>query len=150
MILLAFGLFNFSCGDSEKTEKPQALDTSELAEKSEDNSGIPAKSRPHPGQQVYNQHCKICHQADGSGVYGVFPPLTPNKYIEDKQQFITLMLRGMTGKIKIDGVEYNNIMVPHDHLSNQELADVISYVRSSFGNQLGPVTKEEVATARNK
>ncbi len=80
----------------------------------------------------------------------MYPPLTPNTYIANKDSIIHVVLNGMQGKIEVDGEVFNNFMAPHSHLSDQELAEVISYVRSSFGNALDPVTADEVASARKK
>ncbi|PTN09780.1 cytochrome c [Mangrovibacterium marinum] len=102
----------------------------------------------HPGKKVYDQYCKVCHQQEGQGISGVFPPLTPNRFVRDKAQFIDLVLNGMKGEIELDGESYNGVMLPHKQLSDQQIADVISYVRSSFGNELEGVTKDEVEAAR--
>lgn len=102
----------------------------------------------HPGKPVFDQNCKVCHQDQGQGVSGIFPPLTPNPYIVDKAKIIDLVLNGMKGKIEIDDKSYNGIMVPHRQLSDQQIADVISYVRSSFGNKLDAVSPQEVGAAR--
>lgn len=148
------------CG-SKKEEKPRAIDTAELARKMEETgsagpAGKVEKNKPaepvrkHPGEAVYKAYCITCHMGDGSGVPGMYPPLTPNIYIEDKEKLISVLLEGMTGKIEVNGQVYNNFMAPHGHLSDEELAAVMSYVRSGFGNDLDPVTAEEVAAARKK
>lgn len=102
----------------------------------------------HPGKDVYNQNCKVCHQANGEGVSGVFPPLTPNRFVRDKEQFIDIVLNGMKGEVEVDGKTYNGLMTPHKHLTNQQIADVISYVRTSFGNEQEAVSPKEVEAAR--
>ena len=135
------------CGGKKKDDKPQPLDTSELAEKVK--PAVPSAEK-HPGREVYAVYCATCHQSNGSGVPGMYPPLTPNRHIENKDTLIDVVLNGMKGKIEVDGEIYNNFMAPHNHLSDQELADVTSYVRAAFGNDLGPVTAGEVASARKK
>jgi mono/diheme cytochrome c family protein len=102
----------------------------------------------HPGKKVYDQYCKVCHQTGGQGVSGVFPPLTPNGYVSDKGKFIDIILNGMKGEIEINGERYNGLMVSHRQLTDQQIADVISYVRSGFGNKLEPVSPQEVEAAR--
>lgn len=144
LILACSGLTLSSCSNS--PAKPQALDAAYLSE-----SAMPTQSATadvHPGKKVYDQVCKVCHQANGEGVSSVFPPLTPNPYVADKKQMIQIVLQGMKGKIEVDGDTYNGLMTPHDNLTNQELADVISYVRSSFGNKLEAVTAAEVEAGR--
>lgn len=120
----------------------------ESAEKSSSLNDAQPVAETHPGKAVYRKYCLTCHQADGSGVPGMYPPLSPNEWIADQDKMIELMLNGQSGKITVNGQIYNNLMPAHDFLSDQEIADVISYVRSSFGNDLEPVSKEEVAAAR--
>ncbi len=147
ILVLACVLSAPGCGDKKKGDKPQPLDTSELAEKVKPAGLSPEK---HPGREVYATYCATCHQSNGSGVPGMYPPLTSNRYIENKDTLIAVVLNGMKGKIEVDGEIYNNYMAPHSHLSDQELADVTSYVRAAFGNDLDPVTAGEVASARKK
>ncbi len=120
----------------------------ESSEKSSSLNDAKPETETHPGKTVYQKYCLTCHQADGSGVPGMFPPLSPNEWIADKDKMIELMLNGQSGEITVNGEVYNNLMPAHDFLSDQEIADVISYVRSSFGNDLEPVSKEKVAAAR--
>ncbi len=103
----------------------------------------------HPGKRVYDQYCKACHLADGTGIRGMHPPLVNNKTVNGKaDKLIEVTLKGKSGKIVIDGVEYNGIMPPHNHLTNNQIADVLTYIRQSFSNNSGPVTPEEVAKLR--
>lgn len=113
----------------------------------------PEKSLPKKlsdGEAIYKKHCAACHQMDGSGVIGQFPPLTNTKWVNgDKEDLIYIMLNGLTGELKVKGVVYNSIMAPYDFMSDQQIADVLSYVRKEFGTGAGPVTKAEVAKVRN-
>ncbi|MEN6455098.1 MAG: cytochrome c [Prolixibacteraceae bacterium] len=135
------------CGGHQR-EKPLPVDTSTFSEA--EKSSKPVDRKQHPGEGVYKAYCATCHQPNGKGVPGMYPPLTPNTYIANKDSIIHVVLNGMQGKIEVDGEVFNNFMAPHSHLSDQELAEVISYVRSSFGNALDPVTADEVASARKK
>jgi mono/diheme cytochrome c family protein len=103
----------------------------------------------HPGKRVYDQYCKACHLADGAGMRGMHPPLIRNKTVNgNTDKLIDVTMKGMSGKVTIDGVEYNGIMPPHTHLTDQQIADVLTYVRQNFSNNTGPVTPEEVAKRR--
>lgn len=105
----------------------------------------------HPGKKVYNSVCLVCHMADGSGVPGMHPPLIQTDWVNgDKERLIEITLNGMSGKIEVNGETYNSIMPPHSHLSDKQIADVLTYVRQSFGNNAGEVTVEEVQKVRNK
>lgn len=141
---LACTLLIAGCGSNQKEAKPQPIDTSTLKETEKQGD------RQHPGEGVYKAYCITCHQSNGTGVPGMYPPLTPNAYIENKDSIIQVVLNGLQGEIEVDGEVFNNFMAPHSHLSDQELAGVISYVRSSFGNSFDPVTAEEIASARKK
>ncbi len=104
----------------------------------------------HPGKEVYNSVCLACHMADGSGVPGMHPPLIETDWVNgDKERLIKLVLQGVSGKLEVEGDTYNSIMPPQAHLTNQQIADVLSYVRQNFGNDASPVTEEEVQQVRN-
>jgi mono/diheme cytochrome c family protein len=147
VLILACAFLAASCGNNRKEEKPQPLDTSTLGEtkKTEETA-----SQKHPGESVYKSYCATCHQPNGMGVPGMYPPLSPNPWIENKDSLISVTLNGLQGKIEVNGDVYNNYMAPHGHLTDQELADVMSYVRSSFGNDQEPVTAAEIKAARKE
>lgn len=103
----------------------------------------------HPGEAVYNAVCLACHMADGSGVPGMHPPLTGTERVNgDKEQLIDIVLNGMTGEIEVNGEIYNGIMPPNTHLTDKQIADVLTYIRSNFGNESSEITEEEVAEVR--
>ena len=137
-----------SCSGDSSKKKAKPLDTANILRETQPHKKSAKKTAFHPGQAVYNEYCLACHQSDGSGIAGMYPPLSQNQYILNKDKLIDVVLNGMSGKIEVNGDIYNNFMVPHSHLSDEELANVISYVRSNFGNDLEPVTKEEIAAFR--
>jgi len=104
------------------------------------------------GEEIYNKVCLACHQADGSGVPMMFPPVTQSKFINgDNEQLIRVILDGMSGPVEIKGEEYNSIMPPQkDNLDDQEVSDLIYYLRNSFSNSAGDITAEEVARIRKQ
>lgn len=103
----------------------------------------------HPGKTVYNQHCLPCHQAEANGVPGMFPPLTDTRMVQgDKEELIGVVLFGLEGEIEVKGEIYNTIMAPLPYLSDREVADVLTYVRQSFGNDASEITPDEVARVR--
>ncbi len=100
------------------------------------------------GKKIYTTYCLACHQADGKGVQGMNPSLVDTDWVGgEKNKLIGVILNGMKGK-KVDGEEYRNIMAPHDFLNDQDIADVLTYIRSNFGNDFGAVTPEEVKAQR--
>ena len=107
------------------------------------------KSSIERGKQVYNTYCLSCHQADGKGVQRLNPPLLNTEYVSgDKKRLIGIILNGLDGEIEVDGETYNNVMASHDFLKDEQIADVLTYVRNSFGNKYSLVTPAEVKTVR--
>lgn len=103
------------------------------------------------GEQVYNAHCLACHQADGSGNPGMYPPLDLTETVlGDKNKLIDITLNGLTGEIEVKGEIYNQVMIPHNFLTDEQIADVLTFIRNSFGNQAEAVTPEEVAARRTQ
>lgn len=103
------------------------------------------------GKKVYTTYCLSCHQADGSGVPKMNPPLIKTSWVlGDKKRLITVVLQGMNEKIEIDDEEYENVMASHAFLKDEEIADVLTYVRNSFGNKASVVTSAEVKEVRAK
>jgi len=103
------------------------------------------------GKKVYEKVCLACHMVDGGGVPNMNPPLIQTSYVlGDKLKLIYIVLHGMTDRIPIEDEYYSNNMASHADLSDQEIADVLTYVRNSFGNKAGTVTVAEVKAVRNK
>lgn len=100
------------------------------------------------GKQVYLEQCLACHQADALGVSGMNPPLVKTKFVlGDKATLVKIVLNGMTG-IEVEGEDYHGVMAPHSDLTDQQIADVLTYVRNSFGNKAKAVTAAEVKAIR--
>lgn len=100
------------------------------------------------GKSIYSQNCLTCHQVDGLGVSGLNPPLSKTTWVlGDKTRLVKVLLNGLQGQ-DIDGEPYNNVMPSHDFLSDQQIADVLTYVRNSFGNKAVAVKAPEVKTIR--
>ncbi len=101
------------------------------------------------GRAVFRRTCATCHQQNGQGIRGAFPPLVGSPFVTgDKGRLVRLVLHGLTGQLVVGGVRYNNVMPPWKTLSDAELAAVLTYVRSNFGNTAGPVTPQDVAQQR--
>lgn len=103
------------------------------------------------GKKVYDIYCLACHQADGNGVPRLNPPLAGTVYVTgSKTRLIDIVLKGLTDPLEINGEEYNNPMAAHSFLTDQQIADVLTYIRNSFGNKAGVVTAAEVKKQRAK
>ncbi len=103
-----------------------------------------------PGEAVYKKYCISCHQADGSGVPHMAPPLIQTKYVlGDKVALAKIVLNGLKN-VDIQDETYNNPMPPLGSvLKDKEIADVLTYVRNSFGNKASKVLPEDVKKARS-
>ena len=100
------------------------------------------------GKEVYTTQCMTCHMEQGEGIEGTFPPLAKSDYLmADKKRSITQILHGLSGEIKVNGTIYNGEMAALE-LTDQELSDVLNYVRNSWGNKGEAVTPEEVKKLR--
>ncbi|SHK47246.1 c-type cytochrome [Rhodothermus profundi] len=101
------------------------------------------------GRRVYQNYCATCHQPNGQGVPGIYPPLTPNEWVQgDKGRLIRLVLHGAQGEMRVGEEVYNNVMTAHDFLTDEQIAAVLTYIRQHFGNQAAAVSPEEVAAVR--
>ena len=103
------------------------------------------------GLKVYKATCIACHQADGLGVQRMNPPLVKTKWVlGDKKALAKIVINGLKGgEIEIDGDDFHNPMPPMGaQLNDQEIADVLTYVRNSFSNKASAVTVADVKAAR--
>ena len=113
------------------------------------------KETASPGKQIYESLCLNCHQPNGVGLPGVYPPLTPNGWANasDVSIPIKILLHGLTGPITVDGKDYGittPIPMPPMGLDDGQTAEILTYVRGNFGNQASPVTPEQVKKVRTE
>lgn len=103
------------------------------------------------GPQLYTLYCSACHAADGKGATGgTFPPLAESPYVAgDPDRAVKIALKGLTGPVDVLGKTYNLEMPPQGAvLPDDQIAAILTHVRSSWGNLAGPVTAEQVKTIR--
>ncbi len=112
-------------------------------------TGAPAKPKVATGEDIYKKTCIACHQANGEGLPNTFPPLAKSDYLAKKENAIHQVLKGSSGEIVVNGKKFNSTMPPQT-LSDEEIATVLTYVYSSFGNTGGTVTTDEVKQVRGK
>jgi len=97
--------------------------------------------------------CFACHQQNGEGLAGQFPPLAESDWVlGNKERLIKISMYGLMGEIEVNGVKYNNVMsppgIPPGSLTNEQIANVLTYIRNDWGNSASAVSAEEVATVR--
>ena len=106
------------------------------------------------GQEVYAETCASCHQADGQGVVGAFPPLVDNPHVDDAAYVADVITNGLDGEIIVNGETFNQVMPAFTALSEEEVQAVIAYVQNDLGKSLvappapsaGPVAGVELPT----
>ena len=147
-LLLAVPLMGLALGacSQDSADSPAATDTAVHTAKV---AAASADELMTKGQGVYNANCAACHQPDGSGLTGAFPPLAASDYLKgDRNQVIAAALFGLSGPITVNGVDYNGVMPSLGYLSDDDLAAALTYVFGSWGNNLAAVSVEEVAALR--
>lgn len=105
---------------------------------------------PVDGAQVFAARCAACHQANGKGLPGVFPPLAGSSWITgDADTALQIVLHGMNGPIEVLGTTYNGAMPAFaGQLSDEDVGAVLSYARSQWGNAAAPIDTAAAAAAR--
>jgi mono/diheme cytochrome c family protein len=104
------------------------------------------------GKTVYLQRCMVCHQADGGGVPKLNAPLDGSSAVNgtDVAKLIKYIVKGFADRVEIDGEFYSNAMPAAADLSDQQIADVLTFIRSNWSNKAGPVSVAQVKQTRSK
>ena len=112
--------------------------------------GPKALTRAQLGKKVFLSVCATCHQATGQGVPGQYPPLAGSEWAQGKEErIIRIVLQGLNGPITVEGKEFNNVMAPLGSvLKDEQIANVLSYVRQEWGNKAADVEPETVTKIR--
>ncbi|GAB2997179.1 cytochrome D1 domain-containing protein [Arenimonas maotaiensis] len=112
----------------------------------------PPKDVMEAGQAAYLANCAACHQPDGKGLAGAFPPLAGSDFLTANTPATVLssILKGISGKLKVNNVEYDGVMPAMSHLSDDEIANIASYVYSSWGNPGKRIERDQVKEARER
>jgi mono/diheme cytochrome c family protein len=135
-ILIPFGLFfahSFQNNSGENQRSPAVFQQQKL-----------------PGKMIYKKYCISCHQPDGGGVPNMAPPLQQTSYVlGEKETLIKIVLNGLKN-VEINDETYNNPMPALGSvLKDKEIADVLTYVRNSFGNKAPAITSADVTKVRS-
>lgn len=104
------------------------------------------------GRKIYQATCMACHQVNGQGLPGAFPPLAQSAWVEKNPAMLArIVLHGLYGPITVNETEFNSVMAPLGAvLSDEQIALVLTYVRQEWGNAASPVAPEAVAQARDE
>lgn len=149
LIVLVFVILS-SCGNKKTGEQKSVIVQPDKKETANPENAETNNMANHPGKKVYESACLACHMRNGSGVPGMHPPLTESEFVNgDPDKLISIILKGLSGKMEIQGEIYNSIMPPQAHLSDKQIADVLTFIRGSFGNNSGEILPEQVQKVRN-
>lgn len=111
----------------------------------------PVAKASKAGAIMFSTYCAACHQADGNGVAGQFPPLAGSEWVlaDGPNRMVRIVLNGLKGPIKVKGADYNNQMNAfRDSMDDVQIANVLTYIRNSWGNKASLVTAAEVGAIR--
>ncbi len=143
------GMFFISCQSSGEKKKTGTVNSDQPAAETANNQPVQAAEKVHQENAVYKKYCLVCHQADGSGVPGMYPPLGKGSWTgKDPKELVLILTNGLKGKVEVNGEFYNSEMPAQPQLTDEEIADVLSYIRSNFGNSFDPIDVELVKKIR--
>jgi nitrite reductase (NO-forming) len=110
---------------------------------------LTAAQQTQAGQVLFAGTCSTCHQPNGEGMAGVFPPLAKSSVLAaTPKRIVDIMLHGLTGPVTVNGKDFNSMMPPQTQLTDDEVANIGTFVLNSWGNPGGRITKDEVAARR--
>jgi mono/diheme cytochrome c family protein len=109
------------------------------------NQGFNLKASVQRGKLIYETSCITCHMAEGTGLEGVYPPLVKSN-MADKNRLLKVIVQGMRGPSKVNGVDYNGEMAGIV-LTNEQAADIANYIRNSWGNKAPAILPSQVQPA---
>lgn len=107
------------------------------------------RGRAKAGEKLYSIYCGACHVADGKGDGTRYPPLNNSEYVNgDPNWLINLLLKGREGEITVNGQSFEGVMPPFDYLEDEQIAQILTYIRQSFGNDSPSIQSPEVRRVR--
>ena len=140
-----------SMGAGALAQQPSASGSSPQVHQAEVAGAAGISAQMKSGESTYQTVCLACHQADGKGLPGAFPPLAGSDYLlGDKDRAVGVVVRGLEGEIVVNGVKFNSVMPAMTQLSDQEIADALTFAMNSWGNKGGAVSVAQVAAVRAK
>jgi mono/diheme cytochrome c family protein len=146
-VLTVMTLISISCGGGNK--KATTGNMPAVPQKARVETAGQAIQTPVPGEDIYRKACLTCHQADGSGVPGMYPPLNhAEKIMGPSRGLIKVILFGQKGPAVINGQTYRQQMPPQKLLNDSTVAVLVNYVKKTWGDVEGTVTAEDVRKIR--
>jgi nitrite reductase (NO-forming) len=138
----------FSGETADNVYLPEGGAIQQVKEKEEHTTAKTLEDRISMGKNVFTQNCAACHQPDGKGVSGAFPPLAGSDYLKnDVNKVISVVKKGLSGSIKVNGDKYDGVM-PSLSLSDEDIANVLTYVYHSWGNSKKTILPKQVSSVK--
>jgi mono/diheme cytochrome c family protein len=139
----------FSDADLEAMEKRKTLSHIRTPDKVNDN--LEKDEKESAGKKLYSTYCQACHQPDGNGDDNHFPPLSGSEWVQgDKQRLIKIILEGLDDAIQVKGKSYDGVMPKNNFLTDDQVAEILTYVRQSFGKNADDITAQDVKKVRDQ
>jgi nitrite reductase (NO-forming) len=114
-----------------------------------EKGSLDLKTQIAAGELLFKGTCSVCHQPTGQGIPSVFPPLAKSDFLmADKHRSVEIVLKGLNGSVTVNGKQFNSVMPPMSQIRDDEIANILTFVRNSWGNQGEAVTAEEVTETR--
>ena len=159
----ALGMFKVEGPENKELYSGKEIDSVYIADKAGASGAVAAATEKaksgkldkaaqmDAGQVLFLGTCSACHQADGNGLPNVFPPLAGSEFVSGpKDRLIGTVINGMSGPVTVKGLNFNSVMPPLSHLADDDIANILTFVRSSFGNAGDVVSAAEVSAVRAK
>ncbi len=147
-VTLIIGLYSCGGGGEKSTSGSSSTDKSApKEEKSTAAAGDDVKLQQYivAGKEIYKTYCLACHQAEGQGLAKLYPPLANSDYLKANPDKAACGIRnGQFEPITVNGVQYTQVMPPIPTLSDLEIAEVVTYVSNSWGNNAGLIEVKQV------
>lgn len=141
IILLSMIAAMLASCSTEKKEEQKSVD---IYEGLDERTRLRLRQYMSEGVQLYKQYCSNCHQMEGTGLAQLIPPLAGSDYLlTDMKRAACIIKNGQSGKITVNGVEYDGVMPPLG-LKDLEVAEILTYIANSWGNKQGLVDVKEV------
>ncbi len=145
-LLLALGALAACGGGGEKAATTDTAAAAAAAAPAATPAAAPAAGLDGKAEYLV---CQTCHQENGEGLPNLYPPLAGSEWLNGEPEVpIAIVLHGMQGEITVKGQKFNNVMAPWASLSDAQIAAILTYERSSWGNTAAAVTAEQVAAVR--
>ncbi len=122
-----------------------------IASKAAEQGTLTIQDQINAGAQLFAGTCSVCHQTNGAGLPGVFPPLAGSTFLNaNPQRAIGILLHGLTGKINVNGNEFDSVMPSMSQLNDDEVANILTYVLNSWNNKGARISASDVKAERAK